>query len=121
MAHVQSSNRRIIRKRVNPLFLILISLVAKQPLFSEELIQFNFNNVELKSALQTLIIDHNIAIIFPDNIPNTLVDARCDSCSINETLNLILSSTDLTWEKTMFNLLLKRKNHYPILEYLAGL
>ena len=52
MAHVRSSNRRIIRKRVNPLFLILISLVAKQPLFSEELIQFNFNNIELKSALQ---------------------------------------------------------------------
>ena len=62
MAHVRSSNRRIIRKKANPLFLILIFLVAKQPLFSEELIQFNFNNVELKSALQTLIIDHNIAI-----------------------------------------------------------
>ena len=113
MAHVRSSNRRIIRKRVNPLFLILISLVAKQPLFSEELIQFNFNNVELKSALQTLIIDHNIAIIFPDNIPNTLVDARCDSCSINETLNLILSSTDLTWEKNNVQFIVKEKESLP--------
>ena len=46
MAHVRSSNRRIIRKRVNSLFLVLISLVANQPLFSQELIQFNFNNVE---------------------------------------------------------------------------
>ena len=113
MTHVRSSNRRIIRKRVNPLFLILISLVAKQPLFSEELIQFNFNNVELKSALQILIIDHNIAIIFPDNIPNTLVDARCDSCSINETLNLILSSTDLTWEKNNIQFIVKGKESIP--------
>ena len=99
MIHVRSSNRRIIRRRVNPFTLILITLVAKQLLLSQELIQFNFNNVELKSALQTLIVDHNIAIIFPDNIPNTLVDARCDSCSINETLNLVLLSTDLIWEK----------------------
>ena len=99
VVHVRSSNRRIIRKRVNPFILILISLVAKELLLSQELIKFNFNNVELKSALQTLIVDHNIAIIFPDNIPNTLVDARCDSCSINETLNLILLSTDLTLGK----------------------
>ena len=96
VVHVQSSKRRIIRKRVNPFILILITLVAKQLLLSQELIQFNFNNVELKSALQTLIVDHNVAIIFPDNIPNTLVDARCYSCSIDETLNLILLSTGLT-------------------------
>ena len=111
MVHVRSSNRRIIRKRVNPL--ILISLIAKQLLLSQELIQFNFNNVELKSALQTLIVDHNIAIIFPDNIPNTLVDARCDSCNINETLNLILSSTDLTWEKNNVQFIIKERESIP--------
>ena len=113
MVHVRSSNRRIIRKRVNPLILILISLVAKQLLLSQELIQFNFNNVELKSALQTLIVDHNIAIIFPDNIPNTLVDARCDSCNTNETLNLILSSTDLTWEKNNVQFIIKERESIP--------
>ena len=52
VVHVQSSKRRIIRKGVNPFTLILITLVAKQLLLSQELIQFNFNNVELKSALQ---------------------------------------------------------------------
>ena len=109
VVHVQSSKRRIIRKRVNPFILILITLVAKQLLLSQELIQFNFNNVELKSALQTLIVDHNVAIIFPDNIPNTIVDARCDSCSINETLNLILLSTDLTWEKNNIQFIIKEK------------
>ena len=109
VVHVQSSNRRIIRRRVNHFILILISLVTKQLLLSQELIQFNFNNVKLKSALQTLISDHNVAIIFPDNIPNTLVDARCDSCSINETLNLILLSTDLTWEKNNIQFIIKEK------------
>ena len=109
VVHVQSSKRRIIRKRVNPFFLILITLVAKQLLLSQELIQFNFNKVELKSALQTLIVDHNVAIIFPDNIPNTLVDARCNSCSIDETLNLILLSTDLTWEKSNIQFIIKKK------------
>ena len=113
VVHVQSSKRRIIRKRVNPFILILITLVAKQLLLSQELIQFNFNNVELKSALQTLIIDHNIAIIFPDNIPNTLVDARCNSCSIDETLNLILLSTDLTWEKNNIQFIIKEKEPIP--------
>ena len=113
VVHVQSSKRRIIRKRVNPFILILITLVAKQLLLSQELIQFNFNNVELKSALQTLIVDHNVAIIFPDNIPNTLVDARCDSCSINETLNLILLSTDLTWEKNNIQFIIKEKEPIP--------
>ena len=113
MVHVRSSNRRIINKRVNPFILILISLVTKQLLLSKELIQFNFNNVELKSALQTLIVDHNIAIIFPDNIPNTLVDARCDSCNINETLNLVLLSTDLIWEKNNIQYIIKEKELIP--------
>ena len=113
VVHVQSSKRRIIRKRVNPFILILITLVAKQLLLSQELIQFNFNNVELKSALQTLIVDHNVAIIFPDNIPNTLVDARCNSCSIDETLNLILLSTDLTWEKNNIQFIIKKKESIP--------
>ena len=113
VVHVQSSKRRIIRKRVNPFILILITLVAKQLLLSQELIQFNFNNVELKSALQTLIVDHNVAIIFPDNIPNTLVDARCNSCSIDETLNLILLSTDLTWEKNNIQFIIKEKEPIP--------
>ena len=111
--HVQSSKRRIIRRRVNPFILILISLVAKQLLLSQELLQFNFNNVELKSALQTLIVDHNVAIIFPDNIPNALVDARCNSCSIDETLNLILLSTDLTWEKNNIQYIIKKKELIP--------
>ncbi|MEL1233272.1 MAG: carboxypeptidase-like regulatory domain-containing protein, partial [Candidatus Neomarinimicrobiota bacterium] len=113
VVHVQSSNRRIIRKRVSPFILILITLVAKQLLLSEDLIQFNFNNIKLKSALQTLIVDHNVAIIFPDNIPNTLVDARCDSCSINETLDLILLSTDLTWEKNNIQFIIKEKESIP--------
>ena len=52
VVHVRSSKRRMIRKRVNPFFLILISFVTKQLLLSKELIQFDFNNVELKSALQ---------------------------------------------------------------------
>ena len=113
VVHVQSSKRRIIRKGVNPFTLILITLVAKQLLLSQELIQFNFNNVELKSALQTLIVDHNVAIIFPDNIPNTLVDARCNSCSVDETLNLILLSTDLTWEKNNIQFIIKKKESIP--------
>ena len=113
VVHVQSSKRRIIRKRVNPFILILISLVTKQLLLSKELIQFDFNNVELKSALQTLIVDHNVAIIFPDNIPNTLIDARCNSCSIDETLNLILLSTDLTWEKNNIQFIIKEKEPIP--------
>ena len=113
VVHVQSSKRRIIRKRLNPFILILITLLAKQLLLSQELIKFNFNNVELKSALQTLIVDHNVAIIFPDNIPNTLVDARCNSCSIDETLNLILLSTDLTWEKNNIQFIIKEKEPIP--------
>ena len=113
VVHVQSSKRRIIRKKVNPFILILITLVAKQLLLSQELIQFNFNNVELKSALQTLIVDHNVAIIFPDNIPNTLIDARCNSCSIDETLKLILLSTDLTWEKNNIQFIIKEKEPIP--------
>ncbi|MEL1232262.1 MAG: TonB-dependent receptor, partial [Candidatus Neomarinimicrobiota bacterium] len=43
------------------------------------------------------------------NISNTIVDARCDSCSINETLNLILLSTDLTWEKNNIQFIIKEK------------
>jgi len=96
---------------------ILITLGLKQPLFSQDKIQFEFNNVELKSALNALIEIHDMAIVFSDRIPNPSISAKCDECSMEDAISEVLSSTELTWRKTNFQFIVQiqeSKNYYTI-------
>ena len=96
MISAQSSKKLNIRLAT----VVLITLGLKQPLFSQTDIQFEFNNVKLKPALKALIDIHGMAIIFPDSIPNTPINAKCDDCNMEEAISKVLASTELTWEKT---------------------
>ena len=63
-------------------------------------ITFNFQNKNLKSALKSLIIDYDLPIIFPDNIPDDPITASCKSCTQEEAIASLLSTSNLIWEKT---------------------
>ncbi len=70
------------------------------PLLAQKSITFQLKDKPLKSALFMLIRDHNLSIIFPDTIPNTLISANCNQCDNKEAIASILSSTSLSWVQT---------------------
>ena len=92
MISAQSSKKLNIRLAT----VVLITLGLKQPLFSQTDIQFEFNNVKLKPALKALIAIHGMAIIFPDSIPNTPINAKCDDCNMDEAISKVLAHTEIT-------------------------
>ena len=115
MISVPSS--KIIKLDYTFLIATLIFLGFKIPLLSQEKIVFDFKDLELKPALQRLIEEHNVSIVFPDRIPNILVTARCNECNIDEAVSTVLSSTNLTWEKnnSQFIVLLPQSEPYFII------
>ena len=56
----------------------------------------------MKSALMSLLEQHEIPIIFSDDTPDTLISASCNECSDDEAISAILSSvSSITWKKNM--------------------
>ena len=99
---ISALSSKIIKPNHKFLIIALIFLGFKIPLFSQGNIKFDFNGLELKPALQRLIEDHNVSIVFPDSIPNTSIIAKCNECNTDEAVSIVLSSTNLTWEKSNF-------------------
>ncbi len=63
-------------------------------------ISFQFHNTPLKNVLKQLIDDHGISIVFPDDIVNTPISAKCKSCTQEEAVATALSTSNLVWKKT---------------------
>ncbi|SVA25109.1 uncharacterized protein METZ01_LOCUS77963, partial [marine metagenome] len=63
-------------------------------------ISFQFHNTPLKNALKQLIDDHGVSIVFPDDIVNTPISAQCKSCTQEEAVVAVLSTSNLVWKQT---------------------
>ncbi|MBT3179562.1 MAG: TonB-dependent receptor [Candidatus Marinimicrobia bacterium] len=87
-----------------PLYKFLLAgLLYSSPAFSAtipDLIDFNFNQIHLKSALKELINHHGVSIVFTDNISNPIISAECSSCTQLEAIVSILTTSDLDWKQT---------------------
>ena len=82
---------------------LLAELLFLSPAFSVtqiDSISFEFNNTPLKTALRKLIDDYGISIVYPDDIANNPISARCISCSEKEAIVSVLSTSNLVWEQT---------------------
>jgi hypothetical protein len=63
-------------------------------------ISFQFHNTPLKNGLKQLIDDHGVSIVFPDDIVNTPISAQCKSCTQEEAVVAVLSTSNLVWKQT---------------------
>ena len=84
---------------------------------AEKKITFEYNNLPLRKVFLELIEKHNLSIIFPENIPNSLITESCEQCSIKEAISLILSSTPLIYQKTNSQYIIvlpSEKNHFSV-------
>jgi len=101
-----SLNLTVIRVRssklTNPFKYFLTGLLFLSSAFSvskPNSISFQFLNKPLKIALKELINDHGISIVFPDDILNTPISAQCKSCTQEEAIGAILSTSNLVWKQ----------------------
>lgn len=87
---------------LNLLSLFLIGVLHIEPVYgsSSNSISFNHNQVYLREALRLLVENHNVAIVFPDNIPNVKISANCDKCTESEAVESILYDSNLIWDLT---------------------
>jgi hypothetical protein len=102
-----SLNLTVIRARSSKLtnlfkFLLagLIYLSSAFAVIKTDSISFQFQNTPLKNALKQLIDDHGVSIVFPDDIVNTPISAKCKSCTQKEAVVAVLSTSNLVWKQT---------------------
>ncbi|MBT6981920.1 MAG: TonB-dependent receptor, partial [Candidatus Marinimicrobia bacterium] len=78
----------------------LIYLSSAFAVIKPDSISFQFHNTPLKNALKQLIDDHGVSIVFPDDIVNTPISAQCKSCTQEEAVVAVLSTSNLVWKQT---------------------
>ena len=62
-------------------------------------VSFNFENVNLKKAINILVKDHGFLIAYSDQIIDPIIKKKCTDCSESEVLDLLLLDLNLEWEK----------------------
>lgn len=85
------------------IFLFAGLIILSRPVFAvskDKSISFNFQDTTLKTALITLIDDHGVSIVFPDDIANDPISASCKSCTQEEAIAAVLSTSNLIWKHT---------------------
>ncbi len=66
---------------------------------SEKSVSFSFEEIPLKNALENIVKEFNLYIIYPDSILiDYNVSSYCSNCKTEKALNKILSKTELSWK-----------------------
>ncbi|HCN23806.1 MAG TPA: hypothetical protein DIS65_00355 [Candidatus Marinimicrobia bacterium] len=80
------------------LFIVFSNTVFTQT-YSDSL-SFNYKNSSLKSALDSLIHQHHIIVVYQDrHLKDKQTSAHCSGCAIEEALDTLLAEHNLNWEK----------------------
>ena len=90
-------------KLISYKFHILITFHLYNTIFAftpKIIINYEFNNKNLKSALIKIIEDYNLSIIFPEDVINTSISAKCYNCSEKNAFDSLLIKTKYNWSKT---------------------
>ena len=62
-------------------------------------ISFSYNQINLQDAIQQLVDNHQVALIYPSDIDDNKISAECINCEIDSVLNLLLYNTNYSWKK----------------------
>ena len=88
--------------KINYKYYLLIFLYLFKPpnnLAQDKLINFKFDNENLKLVLKKVIKDHGLTLIFPEEVNQTFITTDCRNCSEQIALDSILYKTKYTWSK----------------------
>ena len=108
MVPIPSSKTLVIYKKYFKITLLLYFCFLE--LFGQEKITFKFDKIKVSSALNYLIDEHNLSIVYPSNIDEYIDSSTCKSCDQEKALSSVLKGTDLTFEKFGNQLVVYFKN-----------
>ena len=62
-------------------------------------ISFSYNKSSLKKEIQQLVDDYQLSLIYPSNLEDKEISAKCNNCELDSALTLLLYNTNYSWEK----------------------
>ena len=62
-------------------------------------ISFSYNKNSLKKGIQQLVDDYQLSLIYPSNLENKEISAKCNNCELDSALTLLLYNTNYSWKK----------------------
>ena len=62
-------------------------------------ISFSYNKSSLKKGIQHLVDDYQLSLIYPSNLEDKEISAKCNNCELDSALTLLLYNTNYSWEK----------------------
>ena len=62
-------------------------------------VSISYNNIAIDKALQKIVTDYEVPIIYPSKIANQYVSIDCYDCDLETVLNIILSKINYDWKK----------------------
>ncbi|MFL3007082.1 MAG: TonB-dependent receptor [Candidatus Neomarinimicrobiota bacterium] len=68
-------------------------------LHGQEKITYSFEKTEVSSVINYLIAQHDLIIVYPDDIDDHKISSTCENCNGEEALSSILKGTTLSFEK----------------------
>ena len=93
---------------------IALLFLSVSPTYSQNSsIQFNYRDISLKVALDTLVDTYELNIVYRDQIVSKVYTrGSCNNCSPEEALSALLESSDLEWKKNQSQYVIIRKNQH---------
>ena len=62
-------------------------------------ISFSYNKSSLKKGIQHLVDDYQLSLIYPSNLEDKEISAKCNNCELDSALTLLLYNTNYSWGK----------------------
>lgn len=62
-------------------------------------ISFSYNKSSLKKEIQQLVDDYQLSLIYPSNLEDKEISAKCNNCELDSALTLLLYNTNYSWGK----------------------
>ena len=62
-------------------------------------ISLSYNQINLQEAIQQLINNYQLPLIYPSDIDDNEISAECMNCEIDSVLTLLLYNTNYSWKK----------------------
>jgi TonB dependent receptor-like, beta-barrel/TonB-dependent Receptor Plug Domain/Carboxypeptidase regulatory-like domain len=79
---------------------LLLGLLTSSVGAQQGPVSFHFDNVGLRSALDTLIIRHGISLAYVDaHLEGRTISGQCEKCSVEQALSAILKETPFSWKR----------------------
>ena len=93
---------------------IALLFLSVSPTYSQNSsIQFNYRDISLKVALDTLVDTYELNIVYRDQIVSKVYTrGSCNNCSPEEALSALLENSDLEWKKNQSQYVIVRKNQH---------